>query len=327
MVRLWLPDPVTPVPVAVSTPKLSVSVVVIVSEAETASASAMLTPAMAVETLCGTVWAPGTVITGWALVVVAIVSGVATPPRLSPALTVMVSAAVELLSSVRVARSAFTASTVPVTVRWVVPDPVTPEPPANSKPFVSTRFTVTVWPAVNGSVSVTLTPAIGVPRPCCTSCAPGTVRIGGEPLLVAPIRKSWPKSVLVVLDFTSSVTFTARFVDDAMLPEPMAPRSSAWSLKKVVALARSLNDCVRTVVPPTVTVKVAEENPVPSDWVSSRPTIRSPDRLVGVDVEIDPSSDSPACRSRRWHRTRPGSLRRIPSHSPRRTPRRHWCGC
>jgi hypothetical protein len=61
----------------------------------------------------------------------------------------------------------------------VVPEPVTPVPVADSRPFVSLSTTVMVSPAESASASAMLNPVRAVATPCCTNCAPGTVVTGG----------------------------------------------------------------------------------------------------------------------------------------------------
>ncbi len=100
----------------------------------------------------------GAVIAGAPLTVTAMALGVAAPPLLSLALSVMVSEPAALVS-VRVARSAFTWASEPVIVRLVVPAPLTPLPVADSRPKPSLKVTVKLSPPV-GSTSARLTPAI-----------------------------------------------------------------------------------------------------------------------------------------------------------------------
>ena len=101
---------------------LSTSVTVNVS-LPVAPASARLTPVIAVSWLMPSVCAPGTVITGVTLAVTATVAGVAALPKLSLAVSVIVSGPAELSVSFSVPRSAFTWLSVPVMTRSAVPDP------------------------------------------------------------------------------------------------------------------------------------------------------------------------------------------------------------
>ena len=96
----------------------------------------------------------------------AIDCGAAVLPKLSPALIVIVSEAVEASVSVKVARSLFTCESGPMIARYVVPAPETPVPAADNSPFVSASVTTKVSPLVTGDPE-RLTPVIasGCPAP------------------------------------------------------------------------------------------------------------------------------------------------------------------
>jgi hypothetical protein len=171
-----------PVAVANNSPDVSVRLTVSVSPALIASASDTLTPFTAVPTPCCTSTEDGAVIAGAALTATAMLCGAALPPRPSPALITMLSAASVLALSARVARSAFTSARLPLMVSDVVPELPTvlaPVAVANNRPDVSVKVTVSVSPALAASGSDTLTPFIAVARPCCTSTEEGAVIAGG----------------------------------------------------------------------------------------------------------------------------------------------------
>ena len=121
-------------PLADSNPLLSFSVTVKVSLPVVLPVSARLTPAIAVAVPSATVCAPGTAITGAPFAVTAIVFAVAALPKLSSAVSVMVSGVPDVAVpslSLSVPRSAFTWLSVPLMIRSVVPEPViVPPPPA-----------------------------------------------------------------------------------------------------------------------------------------------------------------------------------------------------
>ena len=86
-----MPPPPAPLVFADSNPLLSLSVTVKLSLPVVLPLSARLTPAIAVAVPSATVCAPGTAITGAPFTVTAIVAAVAPLPKLSLALSVMVS--------------------------------------------------------------------------------------------------------------------------------------------------------------------------------------------------------------------------------------------
>ena len=96
--------------------------------------------------------------------VTAMLCGAAATPKLSTALSVMVSDGVVASVSDSVARSLFTVASDPVIVRLVVPEPDTPVPVAESRPFVSASVTVNVSPATL-AISARLRPAMSVGAP------------------------------------------------------------------------------------------------------------------------------------------------------------------
>ena len=140
---------------------------------------------IAVSWLMPSVCAPGTVITGVTLAVTATVAGVAALPKLSLAVSVIVSGPAELSVSFSVPRSAFTWLSVPLMTRSVelLPDVA---PLADSNPLLSFSVTVKVSLPVVLPVSARLTPAIAVAVPSATVCAPGTA-ITGAPFTVTAI--------------------------------------------------------------------------------------------------------------------------------------------
>ena len=106
-------------------------------------------------------------IVGNPLTVTAIDAGLAVPPLLSLALTVIVSAAVDASVSVKVVRSALTSTRVPAIVNVVPPfdEVIVPPPPgapvfAARTPLLSASTAVKISPDVLPS-SAMLTPAIG----------------------------------------------------------------------------------------------------------------------------------------------------------------------
>ena len=163
---------------------LSTSVTVNVS-LPVAPLSARLMPEIAVSWLMPSVCAPGTVITGVTLAVTATVAGVAALPKLSLAVSVIVSGPAELSVSFSVPRSAFTWLSVPLMTRSVelLPDVA---PLADSNPLLSFSVTVKVSLPVVLPLSARLTPAIAVAVPSATVCAPGTA-ITGAPFAVTAI--------------------------------------------------------------------------------------------------------------------------------------------
>ena len=104
MVRLLVPEPLTPAPVALSKPLVSVSVAVKVSP-PVLPLSATEMPGTAVAEACATETEPGAVIAGALFVVMAIFCGVALLPRLSVAVMWIVSDPLVASSSCSVARS------------------------------------------------------------------------------------------------------------------------------------------------------------------------------------------------------------------------------
>jgi hypothetical protein len=171
-----------PVAVANNSPDASVRVTVSVSPTLVASASDTLTPFTAVATPCCTSTEDGAVIAGAALTATAMLCVGAVPPRPSPALIKMLSAASVLALSVSVARSAFTSARLPLMISDVVPELLTilvPVAVADNSPDVSVRVTVSVSPALVASASDTLTPFTAVATPCCTSTEDGAVIPGG----------------------------------------------------------------------------------------------------------------------------------------------------
>ena len=151
-------------------------------------ASALPTPATC---------APGTVIASPLVAFTAIVCCAAALPKLSVALTLIVSAPAVESVSVAEASAASTSTSEPVIVTESVPLPVTVEPFAvkERSPLVSLTTAVKVSGAFVLPLSDTEIPEIAVATPIDTVCAPGTV-IDGSPLTVTPMVccvAVWPK--------------------------------------------------------------------------------------------------------------------------------------
>ena len=148
--RLKVPPPCSAsvfvaVPPLILSPAVSVAVLAMIVLLAAPPATVSL-PVVSVN-----VW-PGVTVT-------AMLCGAAATPKLSTALSVMVSDGVVLSVSDSVARSLFTVASDPVIVRLVVPEPVTPVPVAESRPFVSASVTVNVSP-VTLAISARLTPVM-----------------------------------------------------------------------------------------------------------------------------------------------------------------------
>ena len=100
-----------------------------------------LTPEIPVATFCATVALDGAAMTGTPLTVTAIVLAPAEKLNWSVAFTVIGSEPAVASVSLRVARAVLTAWRDPLTVRLLVPDPVTVADPAvtDSPPFASLK--------------------------------------------------------------------------------------------------------------------------------------------------------------------------------------------
>src|SRR5208337_711031 len=272
IVRLVVPDPDTPVPVAASSPCVSARVAVKVSPLVVGD-SAMLTPAIAPGCPTPTVAAAGAVIEGvpdCAVTLTAIDCGAALLPKLSPALSVIVSAAVAASASGRVARSLLTCASEPVIERLVVPDPDTPLPLADSLPLASASVTVKLSPAVL-PLSDRLTPEIALAWFCATVAVVGAATTG-SPLTVTAIVAA------VALPPLLSLALSA-IVSDGVVASAS------------VRVARSLSTCasepviVRLVVPdPDTPVPVADNSP----FVSARVAVNVSPLVVGDSAMLIP---------------------------------------
>src|SRR5208337_1153150 len=272
IVRLVVPDPDTPVPVAASSPCVSARVAVKVSPLVVGD-SAMLTPAIAPGCPTPTVAAAGAVIEGvpdCAVTLTAIDCGAALLPKLSPALSVIVSAAVAASASGRVARSLLTCASEPVIERLVVPDPDTPLPLADSLPLASASVTVKLSLAVL-PLSDRLTPEIALAWFCATVAVVGAATTG-SPLTVTAIVAA------VALPPLPSLALSA-IVSDGVVASAS------------VRVARSLSTCasepviVRLVVPdPDTPVPVADNSP----FVSARVAVNVSPLVVGDSAMLIP---------------------------------------
>ena len=194
--RLFEPPPPTvapPAAVAASSPKLSATITVNVSPA-TAPVSETVTPAIGLGCPTPTVALLGAASTGPFATATAI-DALARLPRLSVAVSPIVSAAVLASVSLKVPSAAFTCASDPKIVR-LVPAPDTLTPPlllAERTPLVSVNTTVKVAPAVLPD-SDTLTPPIapGLPTPrfsvvgAAITGAPFTVTLVDAPIAVLP---------------------------------------------------------------------------------------------------------------------------------------------
>ena len=94
--------------------------------------------------------------------VTATLPGVAALPKLSVAVIEIVSVPADASESVRVARSAFTCASEPLSVRLVVPEPEIPPPEADSSPVASLTTTVKVSAPVVLPLSETLIAVTGL---------------------------------------------------------------------------------------------------------------------------------------------------------------------
>src|SRR5208282_453772 len=273
IVRLVVPDPDTPVPVAANSPCVSARVAVKVSPLVVGD-SAMLTPAIAPGCPTPTVAAAGAVIEGvpdCAVTLTAIDCGAALLPKLSPALSVIVSAAVLASVSVRVPRSVFTCASEPVIDRLAVPDPDTPLPLADSLPLASARVTVKLSLAVL-PLSERLMPEIALAWFCATVAEAGAA-MTGSPLTVTAIVAA------VALPPLLSLALSA-IVSDGVVASVS------------VRVARSLSTCasepviVRLVVPdPDTPVPVAASSPC----VSARVAVKVSPLVVGDSAMLTPA--------------------------------------
>src|SRR5208282_2840600 len=234
IVRLVVPDPDTPVPVADNSPFVSARVAVNVSPLIVGD-SAMLIPLIAPGCPTPTVAAAGAVIEGvpdCAVTLTAIDCGAALLPKLSPALSVIVSAAVAASASVRVARSLLTCASEPVIERLVVPDPDTPLPLADSLPLASASVTVKLSPAVS-PLSDRLTPEIALAWFCAAVAVVGAA-MTGSPLTVTAIVAAAALPPLLSLALSVIVRLV---VPDPDTPVPVADNSPCVSARVAVKVS------------------------------------------------------------------------------------------
>ena len=207
---------------------------------------------------------------GKPVVVTAIVS-VSLPPKASVDTMVMVSLPPAFSRIDSAASDAFTWASVPVTLRLVVPDPVTPVSTVVDRiPPPVLKVVVKISAAVP-SGSATLTPVSARVTPALPDCTPGTVLIGGTLPLVVPIRKLSPKPEPTAFVVKLKLKVTTRLEIGET-----TPRSSTRLSKYVCAAAVVVKAWFTTVVAPTSTLKFSVWNPVPSNWLSSRPATRLP---------------------------------------------------
>ena len=211
---------------------------------------------------------------GRPVVVTAIVS-VSLPPKASVDTMVIVSLPPVFSRIDSAASDAFTWASVPVTLRLVVPDPVTPvSTVVDRMPPPVLKVVVKISAAVP-SGSDTLTPVSARVTPALPDCKPGTVLIGGTLPLVVPTRKLWPKPDPMALVVRLRLKVTTRLEIGET-----APKSSTRSLKYVCAAAVVIKASFTTVVAPTSTLKFSVWNPVPSNWLSSSPATKWPENKV-----------------------------------------------
>ena len=249
IIRLLVPEPLTPVPVALRRPLASLRLTVKVSPLPAWPISDSLIPAMPAAWPTPMTLGPGMPITGPS-VVTAMLPGAAESPRLSLAFRMMASLAGAFSCTARVARSAFTCASEPLMVSALVPEPLTPVPLAVSRPEASDRVTVKVSPEVL-PLSDRLTPEMAVALPS------GAAAMAGLAITGAP---------LVVTAMLAGAAALPRLSETAiwMLSEPAV---GVWS----VSVARSAFTwarepvIVRVVVPePETPVPVAESRPLAS---------------------------------------------------------------
>ena len=124
----------------------------------------------------------GAITVGRPFAVIAMLTGVAEPPRLSVAVIAVVSPPADWLSASG-AKSAFTWLSDPVIV-MLAPDPDTPVPVAESWPLASESLTVNISPVVV-PVSLILTPGMAEATPW-EMISDGGAAIAGGPLVVPP---------------------------------------------------------------------------------------------------------------------------------------------
>src|SRR5665213_3434423 len=274
-------------PVAESTPLVSLTAAEKVSGEPVAPASETLTPPIVAAVPTPMVWGPGTAITGMPWTVTAIVTGVPTPVRPSDEVTVMVSDPAVASVSLRVARSALTWATVPVSVRSVLALPPTVPWPAvwESRPLVSVSATVTVWPPVRAVASETETPEIAPAWPCWISTVAGAAATGGATPSVDPTTNWSAKPKLAVAEVTERMTLTSSGWLESKPPASTALlEKNAWAAESDVKLPLAV------VAPLTATVKVRLEKSLPSPalpvtLVPARPTIRWPEMMPLLSVK------------------------------------------
>ena len=188
IVRLVDPEPVTEPPppaVASRTPVVSLRVIANVSVPGAPSSDRPMPPIAPVLPMPNVAPPVGVAITGPFSTVTPIVRAAAAFPRLSVAVSVMLSGATVLSVSLSVASCAFTCVRLPVIDRVAVPCPVTPTTlPTDNRPFASASETVKVSPLVV-PLSDRLTPVIAKALPTPAVTAPGTASTG-SPFTVIP---------------------------------------------------------------------------------------------------------------------------------------------
>src|SRR5580658_1362397 len=232
------PPPEAPV-FAASTPLVSVRTTLNVSPLVVVlPVSVMLTLAIAVAWLCATVAVVGAVITGRPLTVIAVVVGVATLPKLSVALTVMVSEPGVPSVSLSVPRAVLTCVSEPLIVT-LVPGPETLAPPAllaDSTPCVSATVTVNVSPLV-------------VVLPLSSRLPPGIEAALPTPIVsgVSAVITGRPLTVIAVVVGVATLPKLSVALT-VMVSEPAVP-SVSLSVPRAVLTALSDPEIVTSLLP------------------------------------------------------------------------------
>ena len=266
IVRLVVLLPLTPAPLAVRMPVVSFRVIVNVSVPGALSSDRPMPPIAPVLPMPTVAPPAGVPITGPFSTVTPIVCAAAAFPRLSVAVSAMLSSATVLSVSLSVPSCALTCAKLPLIVRLAVPCPPTPTLlPTDSRPCVSASVTVKLSPLVVPP-SDRLTPVIatGLPTPAVT--APGTDSTGSAftviPTLVGETAALPNWSVAVTTMVSAAITELVS-----------------------VSVVSALSTCVK--VPLTVTVL-----PPPPETVAPNalPIDNSP--LVSASVTVSPSEPS-----------------------------------
>ena len=247
--------------VADSTPVVSLRVTVKVSGAPVLPVSDRTIVPRLASLPTPIVCAPGDASTGVPFTVTAICDGPAEPPRLSVALTVIVSDAVVALVSVNVVRSAFTCASVPLIVSVLPPPEATTEPPPPtapvfpaSTPLVSVSTAVKVSPiAVGDSARLITTTGLLWPSP--------TVVVAGAEMLKAPEAGV----TLTAIDFGGAAALPKLSVAVTVIVSADVPASRLASVARSAFTCASVPPIVRLCEPlPLTPVPLADSAPAVS---------------------------------------------------------------